>query len=50
MIEYQTANNKKYKIEEVWNNTIYIKKLEINYILGLYYLIFWKDYPKKKNT
>ena len=31
-------NNKKFKIEAIWDSVIYAKKLE-NYLLGFYYLL-----------
>ena len=37
------ANNngsKKYKIEAICNNKVYIKESEVDYLPGLYYLIF----------
>lgn len=44
------ASSKKYKIKEIWNNTIYIKKLETkSHPPGLYYLVLWKNYFKKKH-
>lgn len=37
------------KIETIYNSTIYIKKLELYYLLKLKYLKSWKKYLKKKN-
>lgn len=39
-----------YKVEGIWDTTIYAKELEAGYLLKLYYLIFWKGYLKEKNT
>lgn len=44
------GNSKKYKVEAIWDNTIYANKLESGYLPGLYYLIVWKSYPKEENT
>lgn len=34
-------DNEKYKIETIWNSTVYIKKLKSgHYLLVLYYLVF----------
>lgn len=43
------SNNKKYKVKSICNNMIYIKKLEIAYLLGLCYLIFQKNHIKNEN-
>ena len=42
-------NSKKYKVEVIWDNTIHAKNLESAHLLGLYYLIAWKSYPKIEN-
>lgn len=47
--EFETSNNKKYEIKTIPNHTIYVKKAD-GHILGLYYLVLWKDCPKEKNT
>ena len=39
-----------YEVEAICNSTVYIKELESRRILGLYYLISWKDFPEDKNT
>ena len=33
-------NSKKYKIGKIENSKVYAKKLNINYLLKLYYLVF----------
>lgn len=38
---------REYKIEKIRNGTVYVKK-SVGYLLGLYYLIFWKSYSEKK--
>ena len=40
-------NSRKYKVKTICNSMVYIKK-SVGYLLGLYYLIFWKNYLKKK--
>lgn len=51
IIEFEDNNNKKkYKIKRIWENTVYAKELAVGYLSNLYYLVFSKDYPKKKNT
>ena len=43
-------NSKKYKVEAIWNSTIYINKSKSGPPLGLYYLIVWKSYLEEKHT
>lgn len=45
----KTGNSKEYKVETIWDSAVYTKKSELNYLLGIYYLVFWKNYLKKKN-
>lgn len=40
IIEFNVDNDKKYRIEIIWNSVVYAKKLEIDYILRFYYYIF----------
>ena len=49
-LELKAGNNKEYKVEAIWNNTVYTSKLESGHLPGLYYLVAWKGYPKEKNT
>lgn len=37
-----------FKVEAICNSKVYAKKLE-NYPPGLYYLVFWKNYPKEEH-
>lgn len=41
--------DKEYKVEAICNSKFYIKESYGNHVSGLYYLISWKDYLKKKN-
>ncbi len=41
-------NNKKSKIEEIFNSIVYAKKSEDSHLQKLY-LMFWKNYLEKKN-
>lgn len=50
VIKFKVKNNKKYKFEVIIYNVIYTKELKLDYLLKLYYLIFYKDYLKKKST
>lgn len=49
-LEFRASDHEEYKIEGICNNIIFAKELEIGYLLVFYYLIFWKDYLKEKNT
>ena len=49
VLEFEPGNDKKYKVEAIWNNAVYAKEAD-GYLLGLYYLVAWKGYPEKKNT
>ena len=47
--EYEPNNNKKYKVETIQDSAVYAKKTDGD-LPGLYYLVAWKGYPKKKIT
>ena len=38
-----------YKVEAIWDSAIYARE-STEHLLGLYYLVFWKDYLKEENT
>ena len=44
------SNNKKYKVEDICNSTVYTKKLKADHLLNFYYLLSWKNYLKDENT
>lgn len=46
--KFNIRNDKKYKIEVIYDNKIYIKEV-IKQLLRLYYLVFLKNYLKDKN-
>ena len=49
--EFETgSNDKKYKMERICDSAVYAKKLATGHLLGLYYLVLWKNYPKEENT
>ena len=41
-------NSKEYKVEAIWDNAVYAMESESGHLSGLYYLVAWKDYLKKK--
>ena len=47
--EFDAVNNKEYKFEAIIDSTVYAKKAE-EHLPNLYYLVFWKGYPKKEST
>ena len=51
LAKLNTGNNESsiYKLKLIYNSAIYIKK-SVDYLLGLYYLVFEKSYLEKKNT
>ena len=44
-----SGNNKKYEVKGICDRKIYARELEVGYLLGLYYLVSWKSYPKNEN-
>ena len=47
--KFDASNNKKYEVEAIINSTIYAQKAK-GHLLGLYYLVSYKGYPKKEHT
>lgn len=43
-------HDKKYKIEAIKNSAVYDNKVAGDQLPKLYYLIFWKDHLKAKDT
>ena len=43
-------NGHEYKIEAIWDSTVYAKESKSGYLPGLYYLVLWKEYSKEENT
>lgn len=43
VMKFQISNNQKYKVEVIWNNKIYVRKLKIKYLPKFYHLVFWKN-------
>ena len=39
-----------YKVEAIWDSTVYANKSESGHLPGLYYLVAWKGYSKEENT
>ena len=49
VLEFELSNNNKYELEAIQDSAVYAKKVD-GYLAGLYYLVVWKSYSKKKNT
>ena len=50
-LEFEAGgNNKEYEVEGIYNSAVYARKLEARHLPGLYYLVFWKGYPKDEST
>lgn len=47
--EFDKGNIKEYKIQAIWNNAVYAKKLG-DHLPGLYYLALWKGNPEEENS
>lgn len=43
-------NTREYELEAIKHSVVYTRELELSYLLGLSYLVFWKDYTEEKNT
>ena len=52
MTELNISNNNsgKYKLEVIWDSSVYTRELESGHLPGLYYLVLWKGYLAEKNT
>lgn len=42
------GNSKEYEMKAICDNVVYTRELK-GYLLGFYYLVLWKGYPKEKN-
>lgn len=49
-LEFEASSNKKYKVKAIQNNLVYINKTIRGQLLGLYYLVSWKNYSKAEKT
>ena len=51
ILELDAGNNsKEYEVEAIRDSAVYANKSESGHLLGLYYLVVWKGYPKEENT
>ncbi len=50
-IELDGSNSENYKVNAICDNVVYAKESDSNdHLLGFYYLVLWKGYPKEKYT
>ena len=52
-VEELDAGNKRegeYKLEAIRNSAVYARESKWGHLPSLYYLVFWKGYPKEENT
>ena len=49
-LEFEAGNDKKYKVDGIWDSVVYTKESTTDQLPGLYYLVSWKGYPKEENT
>lgn len=45
-----SSNNKKYKIEGIYNSAFYTRKLKMSYLLCFYYFVLWKSDFQDRST
>ena len=43
------GDNKEYEVEDICNSMVYTRESEASQLLGLYYLVSWKNYPEDKS-
>ena len=47
--EFDVSNNKEYEVEAIIDSVVYAKEAK-EHLLGLYYLVSWKNYSEEKST
>ena len=47
--EFEPGDDKEYEVGAIRDSAVYTKKAD-RHLLGLYYLVAWKSYPKEENT
>ena len=43
-------NSGEYKVEAIWDSTVYARESKSGHLPSLYYLVSWKGYPEEENT
>ena len=50
-LEFEAGgDNKKYEMEGICDSAVYVRESEAGHLLGLYYLVSWKNYSKDEST
>ena len=50
-LEFETSgNNMEYEVKGICDSAVYARELEAGHLLGLYYLVLWKNYPEDEST
>ena len=49
-LEFKAGKDKEYEVNGIWDSAVYAKESTTGQLLGLYYLVLWKGYPKEENT
>ena len=50
-MEFDVGNNREeYKVEAIWDSTVYAKESESGHLSGFYYQVSLKRYLKEENT
>lgn len=50
LLKLDKGDNQEYMFDAICESEIYAKEWDSSHLLGLYYLVLWKSYPKKENT
>ena len=48
--ELDAGNDGEYKVEAIWDSTVYARESKSGHLPGLYYLVSWKGYLEEENT
>ena len=49
-LEFEANDDEEYKVKGIRDSAVYVKASEAGQLLGLYYLVSWKNYPEEKDT
>ena len=47
--EFESGNDKEYKVEKIQDSAVYMRESESGYLPGFYYLVSWKRYLEEEN-
>ena len=46
--EFEADDDKEYEVNGIWDSAVYARE-SAGQLLGFYYLVSWKGYPKEEN-